>query len=78
MFLTSGLNNTYTVQELARLRHFWGCDNVEVILRCDIPVVLVKITKLNIRRLKTKTQLYLKYNCVLTFKRLLLDFVILQ
>jgi len=27
-------------------------------LRCDIPVVLVKITKLNSRRLKVKTQLY--------------------
>jgi len=30
-------------------------------LRCDIPVVLVKITKLNSRRLKVKTQLYFLY-----------------
>jgi len=27
-------------------------------LRCDIPIALVKITKLNSRRLKVKTQLY--------------------
>ena len=32
-----------------------------VTLRCDIPVVLVKITKFNSRHLKVKTQLYFIY-----------------